>query len=104
MSTARVFLFARPMDERDRDERLALLGVTEAPEIPYRAPAATGAELDRRRAEHDYRVNVKAELEIELLHDKIDVMKEQELLALSQAVRDLSIELTTLTARLAHGA
>ena len=57
MSTARVFLFARPMDERDRDERLALLGVTEAPEIPYRAPAATGAELEIGRASCRERVS-----------------------------------------------
>ncbi len=28
--------------------------------------------VDRQSAEHDYQVNVKAELEIELLHDKIE--------------------------------
>lgn len=75
----------------------------------YTAPAIMmsqnrQSELDRRHAQSDYEINVKAELEIELLHDKIDVMKEQELLALTQAVRDLSIQLNTLTARLAHGA
>ena len=34
------------------------------------SPAAerTSIEIDRRHAEHDYRINVKAELEIELLH------------------------------------
>jgi uncharacterized membrane protein len=31
-------------------------------------------EKDRRRAEHDYKVNVKAELEIKLLHDKLDYL------------------------------
>lgn len=30
------------------------------------------SELDRKHAESDYEVNVKAELEIELLHEKID--------------------------------
>ena len=29
-------------------------------------------EKDRRRGENDYKINLKAELEIKLLHDKID--------------------------------
>ena len=37
------------------------------------------SEIDRRHAEHDYRINVKAELEIELLHNKIDALREQEI-------------------------
>ena len=37
------------------------------------------SEIDRRQAEHDYRINVKAELEIELLHNKIDALREQEI-------------------------
>ena len=40
------------------------------------------SEIDRRHAEHDYRINVKAELEIELLHDKIDALREQEIVRL----------------------
>lgn len=40
------------------------------------------SEIDRRHAEHDYRINVKAELEIELLHNKIDALREQEILKL----------------------
>ena len=40
------------------------------------------SEIDRRHAEHDYRINVKAELEIELLHNKIDALREQEILQL----------------------
>jgi len=62
MSTARVFLFARPMDERDRDERLALLGVTESPYVPHHPPAATEADLDKRRAEHEADLIVAAAL------------------------------------------
>jgi len=46
--------------------------------------------IDRRRAEHDYRVNVKAELEIELLHEKIDAIREQELLKLITVVERLT--------------
>ena len=68
----------------------------------YTAPAIMmsqnrQSELDRRHAETDYEVNVKAELEIELLHEKIDVLKEQELLALTEAVQALSAQLATLT-------
>lgn len=68
----------------------------------YTAPAIMmsqnrQSEQDRRHAESDYEVNVKAELEIELLHDKIDLMKEKELLALTEAVRDLSGKLESLT-------
>lgn len=68
----------------------------------YTAPAIMmsqnrQSELDRRHAENDYEVNVKAELEIELLHDKIDLMKERELLALTEAVRDLSSKLESLS-------
>lgn len=48
------------------------------------------AELDRRHAEHDYRVNVKAELEIEALHAKLDALREQEILRPLQLVERLS--------------
>jgi uncharacterized membrane protein len=69
----------------------------------YTAPAIMmsqnrQSELDRKHAENDYEVNVKAELEIELLHEKIDLLKEQELLTLTQAVRDLSAKLEAMTA------
>jgi uncharacterized membrane protein len=43
------------------------------------------SEKDRMRAEHDYEVNLKAELEIMLLHEKFDQLRQQqwtELLAL----------------------
>lgn len=68
----------------------------------YTAPAIMmsqnrQSELDRRHAETDYEINVKAELEIELLHEKIDLMKECELLELTQAVRDLSARLEALS-------
>jgi uncharacterized membrane protein len=72
----------------------------------YTAPAIMmsqnrQSELDRRHAENDYEVNVKAELEIELLHEKIDLMKERELLTLTRAVQDLSAELHRLGQRIA---
>lgn len=48
------------------------------------------AEIDRQRAESDYSINIKAELEIELLHQKIDLLREQELLALTRAIEALA--------------
>lgn len=72
----------------------------------YTAPAIMmsqnrQSEMDRRHAESDYEINVKAELEIELLHEKIDFMKERELLALTEAVRDLSARLEQMAAHIA---
>ncbi len=46
--------------------------------------------IDRKAAENDYRINVKAELEIELLHEKIDQLRAQEVLKLTEAVRCLT--------------
>ena len=43
-------------------------------------------DIDRKAAENDYRINVKAELEIELLHEKIDQLREREVLKLTEAV------------------
>ena len=48
-------------------------------------------DIDRREAASDYRINVKAELEIELLHEKIDALREQEVLALTKAVHELTL-------------
>ena len=36
------------------------------------------SEKDRISAEHDYEVNLKAELEIMLLHEKIDLLREKQ--------------------------
>jgi uncharacterized membrane protein len=47
-------------------------------------------DVDRREAANDYRINVKAELEIELLHEKIDQLRDKEVLALTQAVQNLT--------------
>jgi uncharacterized membrane protein len=47
------------------------------------------SEIDRRRAEHDYRINVKAELEIELLHNKVDALREQEIVQLLNTIQRL---------------
>ena len=47
-------------------------------------------EIDRQAAHEDYRINIKAELEIELLHQKIDALREQDVLALTHAVENLA--------------
>jgi len=48
------------------------------------------ADIDRKAAENDYQVNIKAELEIELLHQKIDALREREVMQLTQAVSALT--------------
>jgi uncharacterized membrane protein len=48
-------------------------------------------DIDRRAAEEDHRINIKAELEIEYLHQKIDALREKEVLALTQAVNNLTL-------------
>jgi uncharacterized membrane protein len=56
------------------------------------------AEIDRRQAEHDYEVNLKAELEILLLHEKLDDLREhqwQELIRFQQQQIQLLEKLLT---------
>lgn len=55
------------------------------------------AEKDRLDAEHDYEVNLKAELEIMLLHEKIDTLRHEqwaELLAMQKEQLALLASLT----------
>ena len=47
------------------------------------------SEIDRRRAMDDYDINVKAELEIELLHEKMDLLRDQEIARLTRIVEEL---------------
>ena len=67
----------------------------------YTAPAIMmsqnrQSQLDRHHAERDYEINVKAELEIELLHEKIDILREQELLNLSESIKHLTAQMESL--------
>jgi uncharacterized membrane protein len=59
------------------------------------------SEKDRISAEHDYEVNLKAELEIMLLHQKIDLLREtqwQELLDMQkEQMKLLAVLATTAT-------
>ena len=47
-------------------------------------------DIDRMAAENDYKINIKAELEIELLHQKFDQLRETEVARLPEAVSDLT--------------
>jgi uncharacterized membrane protein len=47
-------------------------------------------DIDRKEAENDHQVNIKAELEIELLHQKLDELREKEVLYLTTAIADLT--------------
>jgi len=50
------------------------------------------ANIDRQAAQHDYDVNLKAELEIELLHQKIDVLREKEIAELIAIIRTMQAQ------------
>ena len=49
--------------------------------------------IDRAAAEHDYVVNMRCELEIMLLHDKLDALRERDILTRTDA---MSAQLTQL--------
>lgn len=48
-------------------------------------------DIDRAEAAADYQINIKAELEIELLHQKLDELREKEVLALTESVKSLTL-------------
>jgi uncharacterized membrane protein len=45
------------------------------------------AQIDREDAKHDYELNLKSELEIELLHDKINLLREEEIVEVLQHLK-----------------
>jgi uncharacterized membrane protein len=46
------------------------------------------AAIDRKDAKHDYDVNMKAELEVELLHDKISLLQAEEIAEIVMLLRN----------------
>jgi uncharacterized membrane protein len=58
------------------------------------------AEKDRLSAEHDYEVNLKAELEIMLLHEKLDLLREKQWSDLLQIQREQLGLLTAMSQKL----
>lgn len=55
------------------------------------------AEIDRTRSIDDFEINQKAELEIETLHQKIDLLREREIAALAASVDRLTRMLESKT-------
>jgi uncharacterized membrane protein len=49
--------------------------------------------IDRESAQHDYEINIKSELEIELLHQKLDMLREKEFAELIVIIRGLEDQL-----------
>ncbi|MES1990178.1 MAG: DUF1003 domain-containing protein [Pseudomonadota bacterium] len=47
------------------------------------------AERDRAEQQHDFDINIKAELEIEALHQKLDVLREVEMIKLTELLENL---------------
>lgn len=62
------------------------------------------AEIDRQKAKHNYEVNMKAELEIELLQDKMNLLREQELIELRSLILKQQETLQQITELLNHQA
>ena len=63
---------------------LSMIAALQAP-IIMMSQNRQGA-IDRAAAEHDYVVNMRAELEIMLLHDKLDSLRERDILARTDAI------------------
>jgi uncharacterized membrane protein len=57
------------------------------------------ADIDRDRALADYQVNLRAEAEIALLHEKIDLMRERELLELTGLLKAALARIDAMEAR-----
>ena len=74
---------------------LSTLAAIQAPIIMMSQNRA--ADRDRKAAEHDYTVNLRAELEIMHLHDKMDALREKEVVELlktqGEAIRLLKARL-----------
>jgi uncharacterized membrane protein len=66
---------------------LSMLAAIQAPVIMMSQNRQT--LRDRTEAEHDYRVNLRAELEIMHLHDKIDAVRQLELVDLIEKQRQM---------------
>ncbi len=80
--TGNVFLAARAFDPYPfifLNLMLSMVAALQAPVIMM-SQNRQGA-IDRAAAEHDYVVNMRAELEIMLLHDKLDALCERDILA-----------------------
>jgi len=80
---------------------LSMLAAIQAPVIMMSQNRA--AARDRQAAEHDYVVNLRCELEIMHLHDKLDAIRDKQMLELlkrqSEAIRLLKGQVEKLSAK-----
>jgi uncharacterized membrane protein len=76
---------------------LSMLAAIQAPIILMSQNRQT--EKDRIAAEHDYEVNLKAELEIMLLHEKIDSLRQQQWDELLTIQKEQLAQLSALVGR-----
>lgn len=80
---------------------LSMIAALQAP-IIMMSQNRQGA-IDRAAAEHDYVVNMRAELEIMLLHDKLDALRERDIMArtdaISQQLKQLCDDVAVLKAK-----
>jgi len=80
---------------------LSMLAAIQAPVIMMSQNRA--AARDREAAEHDYVVNLRAELEIMHLHDKVDAMRERQMMEMlrrqNEAIRLLKAQVEKLSGR-----
>jgi uncharacterized membrane protein len=81
---------------------LSMLAAIQAPVIMMSQNRA--AARDREAAEHDYTVNLRAELEIMHLHDKMDALREKQMLELlkkqNEAIKLLRAQVANLSGKL----
>ncbi|MHA6247923.1 DUF1003 domain-containing protein [Pontibacter sp. CAU 1760] len=92
-----IFLSTRPFDPYPFILLNLILSCLAAIQAPIIMMSQNRKEAkDRQRSEHDYKVNLKAELEIRLLHEKIDhliVHQNQYLMEIQQIQLDLLEEI-----------
>lgn len=72
---------------------LSMLAAIQAPVIMMSQNRQ--AEHDRIDAEHDYEVNLKAEIEIMALHEKLDTMRTQEIMVILERIEALAGRMET---------
>lgn len=81
---------------------LSMVAAIQAPVIMMSQNRQT--ERDRVDAGHDYEVNLKAEIEIMALHEKLDEMRHMEIVLIRDQVSDLREAIARIEARLFEGA
>jgi uncharacterized membrane protein len=57
------------------------------------------ADVDRDRAVADYQVNLRAEAEIALLHEKLDLLRERQLMEMTQLLKQALVRIDQLETR-----